>query len=220
MGVKYFQSGNFITPSKSSITFGVRTGRLLSPNHVRTPNVSYWHCIYLHRRNKNTNRKGGFMALNFESYSQKAYEFLREVARELQTPEDLAYADRLVTAVLSVLRDTITPEESLNFIASLPMYLKAVYVNGWKLSWQPKRIEAREAFFEELREKYPRTSSRPLGTYQLARKDVKAVLRVLRKYVAEGEVQDIKAQLPQNIADLWEVEEYETNQQQARGGQP
>lgn len=148
------------------------------------------------------------MGLDFEQHNQKAIEFLKEVATELETPEDIAYADRLVRSVLSVLREMIMPEESLNLVSSLPMYLQGLLLDGWKMSWDTKRLETREEFFDELRKKYPRTTGRPLGDYQSVRKDVKTVLHVLQSYVPEGQVQQVKSQLPQPIANLWDKGEY------------
>lgn len=158
------------------------------------------------------------MALDFDKYNQQGVEFLQKVATALETPEDIAYADRLTTALLAVIRDIITREESINFIGPLPMYLKAVYVNGWKFSEQPERVGTREEFFEALRERYPRTTGRPLGSYQSVRKDVKAVFEVLKQYEPEGEVNDVKAQLPQGLADLWETEEFEQAEQETKTG--
>lgn len=149
------------------------------------------------------------MGNQFDEYSQKGMEFLKQVAQKLETPEDIAYADRLTTAIFATLRDLITPEESLHVISSLPMYLKAHYVNGWKIHKDKPRVKTREEFFELLREKYPRTTGRPLGDYQSVRKDVKAVFSVLRNYINEGELRHLKVQLPQPIADLWETEAYE-----------
>lgn len=145
----------------------------------------------------------------FDEYSQKGMEFLKTVANNLETPEDLAYADRLTGAVFAVLREIITPQESLHLISSLPMYVKALYVNGWKIKDEAPRVKTREEFFELLREKYPRTTGRPLGEHQSVRKDVKAVLATLRSYMNDGELRDIQAQLPKPIADLWETESFE-----------
>jgi uncharacterized protein (DUF2267 family) len=144
------------------------------------------------------------MANPFEEYSQKGMEFLKEVAQRLQTPDDIAYADRLTTALFSTIRDLITAEESLHLISSLPMYLKAHYVNGWKIHKDKPRVKTREEFFNLLREKYPRTSGRPLGDIQSIDKDVQAILSVMRKYVNEGELRHLQVQFPQPIADLWE----------------
>lgn len=149
------------------------------------------------------------MALDFDKYNEHGVEFIKKVATALETPEDLAYADRLTTALLAVVRDIITREESLNFIGPLPMYIKAVYVNGWKFSPQPERIGTREEFFDALRERYPRTTGRPLGNYQSVRKDVKAVFQVIKDYEPEGEIKDVKAQLPEGLVGLWETEEFD-----------
>lgn len=149
------------------------------------------------------------MGLDFAKHNQKAIEFLKEVARELETPDDIAYADRLVNSLLSVLREMILPAEALEMASALPMYIQGQLLDGWKITGDTKRLKTRDEFFDELREKYPRTTGRPLGDYQSVRKDVKAVLRVLQRYVPEGEVRHVKAQLPEPIAQLWEEEEYE-----------
>lgn len=146
---------------------------------------------------------------HFEEYAHKGMEFLKKVAEKVGTPEDIAYADRLSSAVFATLRDLITPEESLHLISSLPMYMKAHYVNGWKIHGQKTRVKTREEFFDLLREKYPRTSGRPLGDYQSVRNDVQAVLAVMKNYISEGELRHLQLQLPQPLAELWEVEAHE-----------
>lgn len=146
------------------------------------------------------------MALNFQEYNQKGLQFLKEVADEMKMPEDLEYTDRFVTSTLEVLREMITPEESLHLISQLPMYLKGLYVNGWKISKSPKSINTREEFFTELRDKYPKTTGRDLGDYRTARENVKALFKVIRKYSSGGEIDHLKAQLPETIAQLLEEE--------------
>jgi uncharacterized protein (DUF2267 family) len=149
------------------------------------------------------------MSSQFEEYSQKGMQFLKEVATRLHTPEDTAYADRLTTAIFATLRDLITPEESLHLISSLPMYLKAQYVNGWKIRTEKPRIKTREEFFELLRQKYPPTSGRPLGDQQSIRDDVRAVFSALRNYINEGELRHLRVQLPQTIADFFAEQDSE-----------
>lgn len=144
------------------------------------------------------------MALNFKEYNEKGLQFLKEVADEMKMPEDLEYTDRFVASTLEVLREMITPEESLHLISQLPMYVKSLYVNGWKISKSRKRISTREEFFNELRDKYPRTTGRDLGDYRTARENVKAVFKVIRKYSSGGGIDHLKAQLPETLAELWE----------------
>jgi uncharacterized protein (DUF2267 family) len=146
------------------------------------------------------------MSTHFEEYSRKGMEFLKQVAEKLNTPEDTAYADRLTTALFATIRDLITPEESLHLISSLPMYMKAHYVNGWKIHREKPRVKTREEFFKLLREKYPRTTGRPLGDMQSLRDDVKAVFAVMRNYGNPGELRHIQVQFPEPLAELWEGE--------------
>lgn len=149
------------------------------------------------------------MPTHFEEYSQKGMEFLKQVATKLNTPEDTAYADRLTSALFATIRDLITPEESLHLISSLPMYMKAHYVNGWKIHREKPRVKTLEEFFELLREKYPRTSGRPLGDLQSLRDDVKAVFAVMRNYINAGELRHIQVQFPEPLAELWQEESLE-----------
>jgi len=146
---------------------------------------------------------------SFNEYQQSTMDFYHRVADALESPEDLAYAERLTAATLGVLRELITTEQSLHLISNLPMMIKGVYVNGWKLRSERVRVKTREEFFALLREKYPRTTGRTLGDYQSVRKDVKAVLSVLKTYISEGGLEHIQSQLPQPIADLWEREAFE-----------
>jgi len=75
----------------------------------------------------------------FETYTQEAHAFVNKVALALGT-DDPSQASRVITAFFHALRDRISTEESLHFISQLPFFLKAVYVDGWKLS--PKNIRA------------------------------------------------------------------------------
>lgn len=144
------------------------------------------------------------MILNFDSYTQKAQEFVKEVATELGNPEDTGHAGRVLTAVFHSVREMITPEESMHLIAQLPMYIKAVYVDNWKISGKQGSIRSQEEFLEKLREKTGRTAERDFGNDEMAMQKVEAVFNVLKRHVSEGEINDIKAQLPEPLAELWE----------------
>ena len=73
------------------------------------------------------------MALNFNQYATEGNTFLKDYAKEMNMPHDRNKAGRIFTAIMHALRDIIPPEESLQLIAQLPMFLKAVYVNGWNI---------------------------------------------------------------------------------------
>ena len=93
------------------------------------------------------------MSINFDNYSQKANEFVKEIAAELGSPEDTGHAGRVIRSVFHTVRETITPEESMHMIAQLPLYIKAVYVDNWKLSEKQGKVRSMEEFLGELRQK-------------------------------------------------------------------
>ena len=70
------------------------------------------------------------MALNFNQFAAEANTFLKKYTKELEL-QDTEQAGRILSAILHGLRDVISFDESLQLIAQFPMFLKAVYVNGW-----------------------------------------------------------------------------------------
>lgn len=143
------------------------------------------------------------MALNFEGHSQKANEFVKEVATELGTAEDTGHAGRVIRSVFHAVREMITPDESMHLISQLPMYMKAVYVDGWRISGQQGSVRSLEEFLAELRQNAGRTAERDFGNDETAMQKVEAVFSVLKRHVSAGEIDDIKAQLPEPLAELW-----------------
>ena len=150
--------------------------------------------------------------MKYEHYAQEARKFVKEVASELGDANDIDRADRIMTSVLHALRDLLTPEESLHLISQLPMLLKAVYVNGWRLHTK-NRIRSMDEFIECLMLKNPRTAPQDFGNDEKAIARTKAVFKVLRNHVAIGEVKDIVSQLPSELTELWlpQEEEQERN---------
>lgn len=145
--------------------------------------------------------------MKFDQYAQEANEFVKELARELGNANDTDHADRVMRAVFHTLRDIITPDESLDLISQLPMYLKAVYVNGWKSLQPPKeRIRSIEAFLQRVRDYSGRAAGRDFGNDDTATEKTKAVFRILKRHINVGEIQNIIDQFPMELAGLWLTE--------------
>jgi len=140
--------------------------------------------------------------MKYEHYAQEARKFVKEVALELGDADSIDQADRIMTSVLHTLRDLLTPEESLHLISQLPMMLKAVYVNGWRLHTK-NRIRSIDEFIECLMLKNPRNAPQDFGNDEKAIERTKAVFKVLRNHIAIGEVKDIVSQLPSELTELW-----------------
>ena len=145
------------------------------------------------------------MAINIGKYVEDANVFIKHVAQELGTPEDTDHASRVTKAVLHTLREKISVEESIHLISQLPLILKGVYVDGWDISREfMSESDTLEEFYDEIRVHASRTADRDFGDNQQTKENITAVLKVMRSYVSEGEMNHIKRQLPKSIAVLFE----------------
>lgn len=144
------------------------------------------------------------MAINTGKYVEDVNLFLRQVAQELGEPDNMDHAARVTVGVLHALRVNISVEESMHLISQLPLILKGVYVDGWNISREMSQSNSLEEFLDDVRMQVLPTSERDFGDNEQASKNVRAVLRVMRNYVSEGEMRHIKQQLPKPIAALFE----------------
>lgn len=142
------------------------------------------------------------MVLNFTQYAKKGNAFIGRLAEKLDYPEDHERAGRVLLAILHSLRNHLTVEESLQFLAQLPMFLKAAYVASWKLSKRKKRIKHVDEFISEIRQAGGKAAKRDFKTDKEVVEAVKIVSNALREYVSKGEMDDVKSQLPKDLKDL------------------
>lgn len=142
----------------------------------------------------------------FEEYESNARKFVNDVACELGNPDNHKSAIRIMTSVLHTIRDVLTVEESLHLISQLPLFIKGFYVNNWHLG-DKEKIKDTDGFIERLLLHNARTGPLDFGTDERAIKNTKAVMRVLRKHLSQGEIDDIIAQFPAELKGLWLADE-------------
>ncbi|MCF8245855.1 MAG: DUF2267 domain-containing protein [Saprospiraceae bacterium] len=142
------------------------------------------------------------MALNFNKYVQKAEAFINDVAFEIGDPDDKVRAARIMRAVLHAFRDRVTPVESLQLISQLPMLIKAIYVDGWKIKHETNRIRHLNDFIEAVRENDGIENNYDFVTDYEVKEAIQAVFRVLKNHVSEGEIHDIIAVLPAELKSV------------------
>ena len=141
--------------------------------------------------------------MNFELYLAHGQAFIREVAQELQAPGDLRSAGRVTRAVLHTLRDRLTPQEAVDLAAQLPVLLKGIFFDGWRLARSPdKTIRSVEDFVDVMRLEDQRDEI-DFPSDVVAVMAAQAVFRVLKRHVSAGEVDDVTGQLPKRLKHLW-----------------
>ena len=144
------------------------------------------------------------MTLNFDRYAAKANRMINEVAIELGDRYNPEKASRVLRSVLHALRNRLTIEESLELIAHLPLYIKALYVDDWRINKKYRRIKHIDDFFDEV---YMESSK--LGFFDFPESSsiynaVTSVFRVLKYHVTTGEINDLSSVLPKELKKLFE----------------
>lgn len=141
------------------------------------------------------------MALNFNQFAKEANTFMKLYAKELNLGDDTEKAGRILSSILHGLREVITVEESLQLMAQLPMFLKAVYVNGWTLRTAGK-VKNMEQFIKLIKKFDGPTASIDFRTDEIAENYIDSTFLMLRQYVSLGEMEDIRTLLPKELKSM------------------
>ncbi|TYP98946.1 uncharacterized protein (DUF2267 family) [Tenacibaculum adriaticum] len=141
------------------------------------------------------------MALNFNRFAAEANSFMKEYTKELNLGDDTEKAGRILSSILHGLREIISTEESLQLIAQFPMFLKAVYVNGWSSRKKPK-VKNMTEFIDLVREFNGNTSIHDFESDEIAEKYIDITFILLRKYISLGELEDIRSELPKDLKGI------------------
>ena len=133
----------------------------------------------------------------FDTTLQKTNQWLGDAAALLDRKDrHTAYA--AFRATLHALRDRMTVEEVAQLAAQLPMLMRGFYYEGWDPTGKPLKLRTREEFLARIAHEL-RDVENGLDPELAAR----AVFQVLDRRIGPGEVDDLKASLPEKIRELW-----------------
>jgi uncharacterized protein (DUF2267 family) len=108
----------------------------------------------------------------------------------------LAETKRGTAAVFRALRDRLSREEAGQVAAQLPQELKAVWRAGERPGRKLVRLH-RRSFYERV------MNEADLRSLRDARWMTLAVLGALKEALSLGEAEDVLAQLPKDLKELW-----------------
>ena len=100
-------------------------------------------------------------------------------------------------AVLHALRDRLLPTEAAQAVAQLPRALKEVWKTGEVSDRKPIKMN-RQEFYDRVRREAG------LKTKREARFLTIGVFAALKEQLSPGEADDVCAQLPRDLKDVWE----------------
>jgi len=110
---------------------------------------------------------------------------------------DRARAYRLLKAVLHAVRDWLPHEGAADLAAQLPTLLRGAYYEQWRPAHTPVRHRKRADFLARVDAAF---ALDPPADRVAA---VGAVFDLLSEKISIGEVEKVRATLPQDVRDLW-----------------
>lgn len=143
----------------------------------------------------------------FEKYAAKGNEWINKIAQLGEMPED--QAGRILKATLHALRNRLTIEESFHLLSQLPMALKGVYVDGWRVPQRFERIRHLHEFLDDIRSIEGATAAYDLGNDQKAKERVGIVFQILHEHISEGEMENILGQFSEEIRHFIQIQKRE-----------
>jgi uncharacterized protein (DUF2267 family) len=133
----------------------------------------------------------------FEKAARAAQEWTSELTRRLgwHDREKVYFA---LAATLHALRDSLPSQEAVLLADRLPLLLRGLYFEGWRLA-RYASLKSRESFLERVRE----------GVHRDPGIDAEEVARVILGFLAErlpaSELEDVRAVTPRELRALWPV---------------
>jgi uncharacterized protein (DUF2267 family) len=114
--------------------------------------------------------------------------------------DDKHRAYRLLRATLHALRDRLPAHEAVQLGAQLPMLIRGLYYDGWRMRDATPRERTKSEFIGHVDAAFlqdPNSDTEEL---------VKEVLKLLARRISPGEVESVKHVLPQEVRALWPPE--------------
>jgi len=129
---------------------------------------------------------------------QQTNHWLKRLETELHfTSRQAAYS--ALRAVLHALRDRLTPEQAVHFGAQLPILIRGIYYEGWKLAGKPSADRKIDDFLSHVAAELPPNFQRdPLAV-------TRGVFELIWKEIDPGETTKIVTGLPAPLKTLWPV---------------
>jgi uncharacterized protein (DUF2267 family) len=133
----------------------------------------------------------------FDASLQKTQVWLNDLMGELGWEEKPHKACLALRTALHALRDRLTVEEAVHLGAQLPILIRGVYYEGWKITGKPVKERHKREFLDHITAVFR-------GDDKVDPERVmRAVLKVLARHITAGETENVKHLLPKTLQELW-----------------
>lgn len=133
---------------------------------------------------------------NFDHTVQEANQWLHKITAELHF-EDARHAYPALRATLHALRDRLAPADAVHLSAQLPMVVRGLYFEGWKMSRTPSDEDTVDAFCDHIAKQLPPIFPMDPKTVAIG------VFKVMWDELDVGETAKVIDRLPPALKALW-----------------
>ena len=124
------------------------------------------------------------------------HEWINELAGRLDWTSKRS-ALRLMRVTLHRIRDHLVIDEVAQLSAQLPVMIRGFFFEGWVPKDTPIKERRGEDFIAFIAHQMTDTIE-----YR-GRDDIKSVFDLLNARISKGEIEDVRANMPQDLRDLW-----------------
>ncbi|NIX75036.1 DUF2267 domain-containing protein [Microvirga terricola] len=142
----------------------------------------------------------------FDKTLQTSNTWLGETMDEIGPDRELAW--HALGAVLHGVRDWIPAELAVHLGAQLPLLVRGLYYDRWRLVQKPERGRSQHEFIEHVSGEL--TNQRSVNRV----KAIQAVFNVLSRHVSAGQLDKVRQALPEDVRALWPITEHDRSSSQ------
>ncbi len=132
----------------------------------------------------------------FDTTIQKTNLWLAELMDDMQW-DNRQKAYQALRAVLHELRNHLPPNEAVHFSSQLPMLVRGIFFEGWKLTAKPSKEHSAESFLAAVADHFAKDPQAD------AERIVRAVFTVIADHIPGGEIEKIISVLPKQLRQFW-----------------
>jgi uncharacterized protein (DUF2267 family) len=133
----------------------------------------------------------------FATTVQESSLWLQSIADRVAARGDKDLSWAVLGAALHALRDRLQPGAALHLGAQLPMLIRGLYYEHWRINPQTGKERHQKQFLDHVRQELP--SGRGID----AEAAVRAVFGVMHEKIDPGEIAKLTRQLPKELRELW-----------------
>ena len=127
---------------------------------------------------------------------QLTHEWINELAERLEWSSARDTLSLLRTTLHAV-RDHLSIDETAQFSAQFPLLIRGFYYEGWTPKDTPIKQRHADPFISEIE-----TQVGDVLDYRGV-EDIQTVFKLINARISRGEVEDVRACLPEEIRQLW-----------------